>query len=58
MPGYIKFIPDDITGSNTWVTEAEDSEDSFDPNQTGIAGVHSASDEISSDGTPYSSWKH
>jgi len=58
VPGYIKFIPDDITGSNTWVTEPEDSEDAFDPNQSGIKGVHSASNGTASDGTPYSSWTH
>ena len=58
VPGYIKFIPEDITGSNTWQTDAEDSEDAWDPNQTGIKGVHSGSNAISSDGTPYSSWTH
>ena len=25
VPGYIKFIPEDITGGNTWQTEPEDS---------------------------------
>lgn len=59
VPGYIKFIPDDITGKNdTWKIDQEDPEEAFDPNQTGIVGVHSGSDEISSDGTPYSSWTH
>ncbi len=58
VPGYIKFIPDDITGSNTWVTEQEDSEDQWDPNQSGIKAVHSGSNEISSDGTAYSTWTH
>jgi len=58
VPGYIKFIPDDITGSNDWVVDPEDSEDQFDPNQSGIKGVHSASNEISSEGTPYSRWTH
>ena len=58
VPGYVKFIPDDITGSNTWQTEPEDSQDAFDPTQPGIGGVHSGSDEISTEGTAYSSWKH
>jgi general secretion pathway protein G len=58
VPGYIKFIPDDITGSNTWQTEPEDSQEAWDPTQLGIAGVHSGSDEISSEGTAYSSWRH
>jgi general secretion pathway protein G len=59
VPGYLKFIPDDITGRpDTWKTDQEDSQDAFDQNQTGIIGVHSGSDELSSDGTPYSSWTH
>ncbi|MGD0508341.1 MAG: prepilin-type N-terminal cleavage/methylation domain-containing protein [Terriglobales bacterium] len=58
VPGYIKFIPEDITGSTDWVLDQEDSEDQWDPNQSGIKGVHSASNEISSEGTPYSSWTH
>jgi general secretion pathway protein G len=58
VPGYMKFIPEDITGGNTWVTEPEDSQDAWDPNQLGIGSVHSGSDETSSDGTPYSSWTH
>ncbi len=59
VPGYMKFIPDDITGKNdTWVTDPEDPENAWDPNQTGIGSVHSGSEEISSDGTPYSSWTH
>ncbi|MGA2966069.1 MAG: type II secretion system protein, partial [Terriglobales bacterium] len=36
VPGYIKSIPDDITGNNTWVTEPEDSQDAWDPNQLGV----------------------
>jgi general secretion pathway protein G len=59
VPGYIKFIPDDITGTpTTWQTEAEDPENAWDPNNTGIASVHSGSNELSSDGTAYSSWMH
>jgi general secretion pathway protein G len=57
VPGYIKSIPDDITGSNTWVTEPEDPQDAWDPNQLGIGSVHSGSDQESSSGEPYSSWK-
>jgi general secretion pathway protein G len=58
VPGYIKFIPADITGSNTWVTEQEDPQEAYDPNQTGIGSVHSGSKEMSSEGTEYSSWTH
>jgi general secretion pathway protein G len=56
--GYLKFIPDDITGKNTWVTEPEDPQNAWDPNQTGIAGVHSGSKEMSSEGTAYANWTH
>ncbi len=59
VPGYLKFIPDDITGTpTTWQTEAEDPENAWDPNNTGIASVHSGSTETASDGTAYSSWTH
>ena len=57
--GYLKFIPEDITGGNTWVTEPEDPDPqkAWNPDQTGIASVHSGSNETSSDGTLYSSWQ-
>ena len=59
VPGYLKFIPDDITGSSTtWQTEPEDPENAWDPNNTGIGSVHSGSNEPSSDGTAYSTWTH
>jgi len=59
VPGYIKFIPDDITGTpTTWQTEPEDPENAWDPNNTGISSVHSGANELSSDGTAYSSWTH
>ena len=59
VPGYLKFIPEDITGrTDSWKTDNEESQDAWDPNQTGIVGVHSGSDEISTDGTAYSTWTH
>src|ERR1700683_2358845 len=59
VPGYIKFIPEDITGkTDTWKLDEEDAQDAWDPNQTGIVGVHSGSDDMASDGTPYSTWTH
>jgi general secretion pathway protein G len=62
VPGYIKFLPDDITGkTDTWKTEMEGSDPNdspYDPNQIGIKSVHSGSDEISTNGEPYSSWTH
>jgi general secretion pathway protein G len=55
--GYLKVIPNDITGkTDTWKTDPEDPQNAMDPNEPGIAGVHSGSDAISSDGTAYSSW--
>jgi general secretion pathway protein G len=54
---YLKFIPNDITGKNdTWVTEPEDPQEATDPNQPGIGSVHSGSEELSTEGTAYSSW--
>ncbi|MFZ0798027.1 MAG: type II secretion system protein [Terriglobales bacterium] len=59
VPGYIKFIPEDITGkTDTWKLDPEDSEDAYDPNQIGIKSVHSGSDGMSTTGDPYSSWTH
>src|SRR5690349_9966896 len=57
--GYIKLIPaDPFTGRNdTWTVDQEDYALSVDQQDTGgIKDVHSGSDAISSDGTPYSSW--
>lgn len=56
--GYLKYIPDDITGSNTtWQTDMEEPEKAVNPDQTGIASVRSGSDETSTEGGPYSSWQ-
>jgi general secretion pathway protein G len=55
--GYLKYIPNDITGKpDTWKLDQEDPQNSMDPNQPGIVGVHSGSEATSSEGTPYSSW--
>ena|SRR6266851_8175609 len=55
--GYLKFVPNDITGSkDTWVLEQEDTLKSIDQTQPGIVGVHSGSDQAAIDGTLYSSW--
>ncbi len=55
--GYLKFIPEDITGrADTWVTELEDPRKAWDANEPGIASVHSGSNEMSSEGTAYSAW--
>ncbi len=55
--GYVREIPADITGArDTWVVVEEDVMLSVDQTQPGIIDVHSGSELISSEGTPYSSW--
>lgn len=57
--GYLRGgIPaDPFTGSNqTWRVDFEDVPLSPDQAISGIVDVHSGSDEVSLDGTPYGSW--
>lgn len=56
--GYLKEIPDDITGSDTWVVEEGDGSimSLYQTDPGGIIGVHSGSSQVASDGTAYSSW--
>jgi general secretion pathway protein G len=56
--GYLKEIPDDITGSNTWELEEGDGSimSLYQTDPGGIIGVHSGSNQIASDGTAYSTW--
>jgi len=57
--GYLKSIPEDITGSvDTWETEPGDGTImSLDQTDTdGIIGVHSGSNRVGSDGKAYSEW--
>ena len=57
VAGYIKEIPEDITGRNdTWVLDEDDSIMSIDQSAAGISGVHSGSERVALDGTVYSSW--
>lgn len=56
--GYLRAVPvDPITGKKDWRLDYE--EVSLSPEQigTGITNVHSSSDQISLDGTPYADWK-
>jgi general secretion pathway protein G len=55
---YLDTIPNDITGSDTWVPEeAEDVIMSVDQTDTGgMIGVHSGSSGTATDGTAYSTW--
>jgi len=53
---YVRELPvDPITGQKDWVVATGD-----DPNSTtseqGVTDVHSASGDVSSEGTPYSEW--
>jgi general secretion pathway protein G len=53
---YMRELPvDPITGQKDWTTTTGD-----DPNSTtseqGVTDVHSASGDVSSEGTPYSEW--
>jgi len=56
--GYLRQIPvDPFTASrDTWVVNQEDVILSVDQTQPGINDVHSGASQVSSDGTPYSSW--
>lgn len=55
--GYIKSIPEDITGrDDTWVPEEDDSILSPDQTDPGMVGVHSGSNLVAADGTVYSEW--
>jgi general secretion pathway protein G len=56
--GYLKEVPSDpMTHSvTTWVTATSDVLESVDQSDPGINDVHSGSDEVGTNGQPYSSW--
>jgi general secretion pathway protein G len=56
--GYLREVPrDPITDSNTsWRTVMEDAVQSVNQTEPGIFDVHSGSDKMGMDGTPYSDW--
>jgi general secretion pathway protein G len=56
--GYLKTLPvDPMThSSSTWVPTIDDTLQSIDQTDPGMSDVHSGSDEVGSDGQPYSSW--
>jgi general secretion pathway protein G len=56
--GYLREVPlDPMTGANdTWRLVMEDAAQSVNQTEPGIFDVHSTSDKIGSDGTPYSEW--
>jgi general secretion pathway protein G len=54
---YLRQIPiDPINRQNDWVPHYGDTVLSADQNGTGMDDVHSGSDQISTEGTPYNSW--
>jgi general secretion pathway protein G len=56
--GYLKEIPvDPFTHSrDTWKTASDDTYADLDETEPGINDVHSGSEEIGTDGQPYSAW--
>jgi general secretion pathway protein G len=55
--GYFKKIPvDPFTNQADWVVEQEDADTAVDPQEPGINDIHSASNQTSTLGTPYSEW--
>lgn len=57
--GYIKEVPEDITGSvETWELEQNEGMimSLYQTDAGGIVGVHSGSHQTASDGTAYSTW--
>lgn len=57
--GYLKSIPVDpfTHSSDSWTTDTSDAMFSLDQTDSGgISDVHSGSQDVGSDGQPYSSW--
>jgi general secretion pathway protein G len=56
--GYLKTIPQDpfTYVKDSWVTETGDALHSLDQTDPGIDNIHSGSQDLGSDGQPYSNW--
>jgi general secretion pathway protein G len=55
--GYLKKLPiDPIANTDQWKLVMEDATQAVNQAEPGIFDIHSTSDKISLDGTPYSSW--
>lgn len=56
--GYLKEIPEDpMTHSReTWVTSTDDTYQDTNQTEPGVNDVHSGSQEVGTNGQPYSSW--
>jgi len=54
--GYVRELPiDPITGQKDWAVTTGDDPNTSEGGQ-GVTDVHSASSDVSSEGTPYSEW--
>jgi general secretion pathway protein G len=54
--GYVRELPvDPFTGQKDWAATSGDDPNSSEGGQ-GVTDLHSASSEVSSEGTPYSEW--
>ena len=54
--GYVRELPvDPFTGQKDWAASTGDDPNSSEGEQ-GVTDVHSASSEVSTEGTPYSEW--
>lgn len=56
--GYLKSIPvDPMTHTaDTWQTTSDETYADLDQTEPGVTDVHSGSEEVGSNGQPYSSW--
>ena len=56
--GYLREVPmDPMVGNNTsWQTVNEDASQALNQSEPGIFDVHSGSDKVGLDGTPYKDW--
>ena len=56
--GYLKEVPQDpmTRSKDSWVTDTSDAMHSLDQTEPGIDDIHSGSQELGSDGQPYSGW--
>jgi general secretion pathway protein G len=56
--GYLRSIPSDpmTHSTETWATTTDDTLQSIDQSEPGVNDVHSGSQEVGTDGQPYSSW--
>ena len=56
--GYLKAVPEDSMTHNkdSWVTDSNGALYSIDQTDPGVDDVHSGSQELGTDGQPYSTW--